>query len=371
MRAGQVLIGPLIPILKVYFDLSNAALSILAGIPIVCFAATSLIMSKVAKLGSSNRIIKLAMTALAVALIGRATTGLVGLYVFAFVMGIAIAIMNYELPAWVKEHAPNDSGYITGVYVTLMGIAAAVSVAISVPLAELNSLSWRMSMVPWVALAIFTATYWWRRVEVSTNAKKLNVPAFWRSKAFKNPVAWSLVAFFGFESMTFYATATWFPTLLTTKGFTLSNAAIAVSLSGIIGSGVGIVFPHYFEKSHQQRLMLVATSVVTGFAFFMITVQSGWVLFAWLSISNIGISISFPLALMMAGTKSATPEATRNLSTMMQAMGYTLSSTGPFFMAKLFDLSNNWNVAMYGVVGLCILQTCASYIVGSTKKIDY
>jgi CP family cyanate transporter-like MFS transporter len=130
MRAGLVLVGPLIPILKNYFNLSNSALSILAGLPILCFAATSLVMSKVAKLGSSNRIIKLALTALTIAMIGRATTGLIGLYFFALCMGLAIAVMNYELPAWVKEHAPNDSGYLTGVYVTIMGLAAAVSVAI-------------------------------------------------------------------------------------------------------------------------------------------------------------------------------------------------------------------------------------------------
>ena len=371
MRAGQVLIGPLIPILKVYFDLSNAALSILAGIPIVCFAATSLIMSQVAKLGSSNRIIKMAMFALTIALIGRTTTGLIGLYIFAFVMGIAIAIMNYELPAWVKEHAPTEAGFITGVYATLMGIAAAISIAISVPLAELNSLSWRMAMVPWIALALLTSLYWWRKMDSKEPKTEVRTVAFWKSKAFKNPIAWALVAFFGLESMTFYATSTWFPTLLTTKGFTLSSGAIAVSLSGIIGSGVGLVFPYYFEKSRHQRAMLVWTSLIAGLAFFMITVQSGLILFIWLSISNIGISIAFPLALMMAGMKSDTPEATRNLSTMMQAFGYSISAFGPIFMATLFDISNSWNFAMHGIVIVCILQATAGYVVGKPSRIDY
>ena len=80
MRAGLVLIGPLIPILKSYFDLSNAAISLLAGIPVVCFAATSILMKQVAKLGSSNRIIKWSLTFLTVALIARAFTGLIQLW---------------------------------------------------------------------------------------------------------------------------------------------------------------------------------------------------------------------------------------------------------------------------------------------------
>lgn len=371
MRAGLVLVGPLIPILKNYFNLSNSALSILAGLPILCFAATSLVMSKVAKLGSSNRIIKLALTALTIAMIGRATTGLIGLYFFALCMGLAIAVMNYELPAWVKEHAPNDSGYLTGVYVTIMGLAAAVSVAISVPLAEINSLSWRMSMLPWIAISTLATLYWWLKKDNSKQNDSFEVPVFWRSKAFKNPIAWALVLFFGLESMTFYATATWFPTILTTKGFTLSSAAIALSLSGIIGSAVGVIFPHYFEKSGSQRAMLIGTSLFTALSFFMVTLQTGWVLFIWLSLSNIGISIAFPLALMMAGLKSNSPEATRNLSTMMQAFGYSISATGPYFMSKLHEISDSWDIAMYGVVVICLLQAGASYIVGKPSKIDY
>ena len=49
MRAGLVLIGPLIPILKDYFNLTNSAMSVLAGIPIICFAGTSIFMKQVAK----------------------------------------------------------------------------------------------------------------------------------------------------------------------------------------------------------------------------------------------------------------------------------------------------------------------------------
>ena len=145
MRAGLVLIGPLIPILKVYFDLSNTALAILAGIPMLCFAASSLVMNYVAKLGSSNTIIRVALLALTIGLIARTFTGLPGLYVFTFVIGIAIAIMNYEIPVWVKEHAESSAGFMTGVYVTIMGVFAAISIAITVPLAELNFLGWRIS----------------------------------------------------------------------------------------------------------------------------------------------------------------------------------------------------------------------------------
>lgn len=370
MRAGFVLIGPLIPILKEHFNLTTNQLSLLAAIPLICFAASSLIMGYVSRLGSSNKIITWALTLLSVALVARAFTGEIGLFLFSFALGVAIAVMNYEIPAWVKEHAPNDSGFMTGIYVTIMGIFAAISVAISVPLAESSSLSWRMAMVPWMVLAILTAIYWKLKMKSNGEVVLNKTPHFWSSRAFRNPIAWALVLFFGFESMAFYATATWFPTLLTTKGFTLSHAAIAVSVSGLIGSGVGIAVPHYIEKLKDPRIAIVLISSMMTFSFFMITVQTGMVLLIWLSLSNIGISIIFPIALLLCGSKSDTPEATRNISTMMQSLGYVLSSAGPLFMGTLHDHFNSWNAAMYGVVALCLLQLITGWIVGKPSKIE-
>ena len=371
MRAGLVLIGPLIPIIEKYFHLSTTQISLLAAIPLICFAGSSLVMGFVSRLGSSNRIITWALTSLSIALIARAFTGVYGLYAFSLLMGISIAVMNYEIPAWVKEHAPNDAGFMTGVYVTIMGIVASISVAISVPIAEHSSLSWKASMIPWMTISVISAFYWSMKMKSNGGIKVHKAPHFWKSKAFKNPMAWALVFFFGFESMAFYATATWFPTLLTTKGLTLSGAAIAVSISGLIGSGVGLAVPHFIEKLKDPRLAIVLISAGMTFSFFMITVQSGAILLLWLSLSNIGISIVFPIALMLCGMKSDSPEATRNMSTMMQSSGYILSSTGPIFMGTLHDHFHSWNAAMYGVVVLCLIQMVTGWIVGKPSKIDY
>ena len=364
MRAGLVLIGPLIPILKSYFGLSNSALALLAGIPMLCYSASSLLITYVARIGSSNAILRVAIIALTVGLIARATTGLIGLFLFTFVIGIAIAIMNYEIPVWVKEYAPESAGFMTGIYVTIMGVFAAISIAITVPLSELNSLSWRMSMLPWILIAIFTALYWWRKVPVKQESSSVEAIHFWRSPLFKRPMSWALVFFFGFESMTFYATATWFPTLLTGKEFTLTQAAIAVSISGLIGSLVGLAAPHYISKINDQRLILAFVSIATAAAFYMISIQSGRILIIWLIISNIGISIAFPMALLLSSTKAINPEDTRTLSTMMQSIGYVLSASGPYLMGKVFEISNSWDVALQAIALVSVLQMVMGVFIG-------
>lgn len=370
MRAGLVLISPLIPILKVHFNLSTAAISLLAGIPIFCFATTSLLMGQVAKLGASNRIIKWALTVLAISLLARTFTGLVGLYLFSFVMGISIAVMNYEMPAWVKEHAPNDAGFMTGVYTTLMGVTAAIAMAVSVPLAQMNSLDWEMAMVPWIGLAVVVAIYWWRRMETEITIEVIKPVHFWRTTTFRNPIAWALVAFFGIESMVYYATATWLPTILLVKDFSLRGGAIAVSISGLVGSLVGLTVPHYVGKFADKRIFLVGASLLTALAFLAISFQSGPIVLLWLCLGNIGISICFPLSLMLAGTKSNSPEATRNLSTMMQSIGYVLSAMGPGLLGWFYESFGNWNTALLGIVALTMIQLVMGWIVGKPTLIS-
>jgi len=369
MRAGLVLISPLIPILKERFDLTTAAISLLAGIPIFCFATTSLLMGQVAKLGSSNRIIKWALTVLAISLFARTFTGLAGLYLFSFVMGISIAVMNYEMPAWVKEHAPEDAGFMTGIYSTLMGITGAIAMAVSVPLAELNSLNWQMAMLPWIALAAVVAIYWWRKMDTEPVLYVVKPVPFWRTRIFKDPVAWALVAFFGIESMVYYATATWLPTILLVKDFSLRGGAIAVSVSGLVGSLIGLTVPHYVGKYPDKRIFLVGASLLTGVAFFFLSLQSGPILFLWLCLGNIGISICFPMCLMLAGTKTSTPKATRNMSTMMQSVGYALSAIGPGLLGWFYESFGNWNSALLGIVALTMVQLVMGWIVGKPTLI--
>ena len=370
MRAGLVLISPLIPILKVRFHLSTADISILAGIPIFCFATTSLLMGQVSKLGSSNRIIKWALTTLAFGLFARTFTGLIGLYLFSFVMGISIAVLNYEMPAWIKDHAPKDSGFMTGVYSTLMGLTSALAIAISVPLAELSSLTWQMAMMPWVALALVVAIYWWRRMETEVLQKITKPIPFWRAPAFRDPAAWALVAFFGIESMVFYATSTWLPTILLVKDFSLRGGAFAVSFSGVVGSLVCLTIPHYVGKYQDKRIFLVGASLLTAVSLFAISMLSGPIVLLWLCLGNIGVSICFPMCLMLAGTKTSTPEATRNMSTMMQSIGYPLSTAGPGLLGWFYESFGNWNTALLGMVALTVVQLVVGWIVGKPTLIS-
>jgi CP family cyanate transporter-like MFS transporter len=169
--------------------------------------------------------------------------------------------------------------------------------------------------------------------------------------------------------MTFYGSASWLPTILTTKDFSLAGAGAAIAFSGLLGSAVGLFFPHWISKFKDQRLLLAAISALTGFSFFMMTLQEGSILILWLCLSNIGISMAFPACLLLASMKTETPEMTRTLSTMMQSIGYVISAVGPLYIGTLFESSGSWNVALLGVVAITILQLLVGLVVGKPTKL--
>lgn len=369
MRAGLVMMAPLIPIISKYYDLSTYEMSILLSIPIIAFSSSSLIMAMLGRRASSDRIITFALIVLAGGLALRIVTGSAGLFIFTGVIGIAIAVMNYEIPVWVKVHIPESSGIATGIYVTLMGVGASIATAISVPIAESSSLSWKLSMVPWTLLALSSAVFWFvTRRNIQTERSFDSAP-FWRTTVIKSPMAWGLVLFFGLESMTFYGSSSWLPTILTTKDFSLGAAGAAIAFSGLLGSAVGLFFPHWISRVTDQRMLLAGVSILTGFSFFMMTIQEGAILILWLSLSNIGISMAFPACLLLCTIKATTPEMVRSLSTMMQSFGYIISATGPIYVSTFFHISENWNTALYAIVALTALQLIVTLYVGRPNKI--
>ena len=122
-------------------------------------------------------------------------------------------------------------------------------------------------------------------------------------------------------------------------------------------------------KFADKRIFLVGASLLTAASFFALALQSGPICLLWLSLSNIGISICFPLSLMLAGTKTTTPEETRNMSTMMQSIGYVLSAMGPGLLGWFYESSSNWNTALFGIVALTMIQLVMGWIVGKPTLI--
>lgn len=370
MRAGLILIGPLLPILKEEYNLSVFAESILASTPLLLFSLSAIFMRRVNRFGNTNRIITLAITVLTLSLVLRITSGVASLLIFSITLGISVAVLNYMLPVWVKENNSEHTGLVTGIYAAIMGSCAAISLAITAPLASLTSLSWRLSMFPWIAIGVIAALYWWHKMPKSaTSISEDSGLSFWANPLFKNKTAWAITLFFGFLNMIHYASATWLPTILLTKEFTLTQASAIVAAATLIGSLLSLAVPHFASRSHDLRAVLMIFSLFLALSYAAIALDSGWRLILWVITANIGVYVTFSLALFLVIFRGVDAENTKSLSIMMQSIGYLLATTAPLIMGFLFNVTGSWNQSLLFLVGLAILQVLIATSAGRKEKI--
>jgi CP family cyanate transporter-like MFS transporter len=370
MRAGLILIGPLLPILQREYGISVFTESILAAAPLLCFSLTALFMGRIINLADTNRIIAVAVSLLTASLFLRTTFGIVSILLFSITLGIAVAVLNFMLPVWVRENHSGNAGLLTGTYAAIMASFAAVALAITVPLSELTSLSWRLSMAPWLAVGIVSTIWWWLKIPRSSiKIAPQPVPNFWKSPLLRNKKAWSLTLFFGILNMIHYASATWLPTALVSKGMPLVETGYLVAVSTIVAALLSLFVPHFASRGKDFRAILVTFSILIGLAYLAIASDTGPRLWLWVILYNLGLYVTFSLSLYLVVFKASNDEDTKTLSIMVQCIGYFMATTSPIILGLLFTLTDSWQSALLFPVGLAVIQIFIGLKAGSSEKI--
>jgi len=371
MRAGLIMIGPLIPILHKEYGTSIFVESLLASAPLICFSITAWFMNNVIKKYQTNKIIFFAVSLLTSSLILRTVYGLTSLLIFSITLGIAVAILNYMLPVWVRENVKSEVGLMTGTYAAIMGICSSISLAITVPLSNINSnFSWRMAMIPWFVIGLIATFFWYgfrnKRTDHVDTGEKVDIL---KSTVIKNSDAWALTIFFGCLNMIHYASAAWLPTVLISKGFDLKNSGYVVSIATLIGAMLGLAAPHYATRMKDFRLILMTFSSLLILAYLGIILDKGNRLIIWVILGNIGIYVTFAFALFLIVFKTEINHHTKILSLMTQSVGYLMATMSPLIFGAIFSSTNNWQNSLAFLVALAVLQVVISNKVGKDTKI--
>lgn len=366
MRSSMTVMNPLLPILKSQFHLSAFHVSFLSSLPILCFAAAGLLMPLVRRIGVTNRIVAAGLLIITFGVSLRMFGSLSLLFLSVIAVGIGIAILNFTLPVWIKEEVPAHSGLLTSFYVTLMGIFASIAIAAAVPLSHLTSIGWRLSMVPWLILGVFSSLWWLKMNRNKVELAEVEMTPHFHARFFRSFDAWAITLFFGFQSMLAYGTATWLPSILLSKGYSLNNAGYAVSVTGLMGSLLSVFVPYLAVKIKKLRLVLVVSAILISFSYGALIFDHGWHLVFWLLLSNVGLSVTFQISLLLTIFRGASAGETRSLSIMSQSFGYLMAMFAPGLVGAIFDATGNWNDALVTPVILGALLA----IVGSVAARD-
>jgi CP family cyanate transporter-like MFS transporter len=150
----------------------------------------------------------------------------------------------------------------------------------------------------------------------------------------------------GLQSLTFYATIAWFPTLFESHGLSPADAGWLLSLlqlSGVVGS---FVAPQLAGRMRSQRVLVVASILLALISYAGILSGRFELIVLWCLLLGLAQGAYLGMALLFFILRTPDARAAAELSGMAQAIGYLLAATGPLLIGWLHDTSQGWTVPL-------------------------
>jgi CP family cyanate transporter-like MFS transporter len=288
----------------------------------------------------------------------RSLPTLAGLFTGTLLIGIGVAIANVLMPGILKQDFPGHVGIMTGLYAMMLSAGAAFAAGTTVPLYRVLGRNWHLAVGFW-ALPVALAIVLWlpsralgRRV--TSLDQRRPVHGLWRSS-----VAWSLTIFMGLQSLEFYATVTWLPTIFRDRGTPSETAGFLLALVSIVGMLGAFVAPWIAHKMTDQRLGVAIGTGSMALAIAGLLVDPHHLDVVWAVLLGWGQGSSIGLALMMMVVLTSNRDEAIALSGMAQGLGYLIASVGPVLIGGLFDSSHGWSVPLVVLLVLLGFQALA------------
>lgn len=368
LRPPVAAVGPILESIVADLKLTAVQSGLLAALPVLCFGLGAFAApAMVKRLGLDNAFTVILVT-LAAAIALRGVLGYSVLLVGSLVIGLAIALSNVLLPTMIRAEFPNKIAQMTALYTSLLALFASVAATAAVPLMQ-GLGSWQNSLAVWAAPAALAAVAW---VVMNRNAHHQGIePEAVHAKGsniWKSPITWAIVGFFGLQSMNFYSILNWLPSILTSKGFSVTQAGSLLGLTTLVGIPAGLLLTTNLPRFKSVPRLAVYISVVTAAGMFLLLLDGGWAIAGCVTV-GLGLACSFPLSLALIALKATTQERTTQLSAISQGAGYLIAAIGTFLVGASQAWFGGWNVAIVFLAVTALSQASMGAFAGSSRQL--
>jgi len=408
MRAAITSLPPIFPELHGALHLSAASQSVLAAIPVLCFGVFSGVAAPLSRVFGEERVLGAALVLLAAGLLLRGAAPSFLLLPGTVLAGMAIALMNVLLPSLVKRRRPERAGLLLGLYLMALSTGAIVASLIAVPVYQAAGGATgavRLTLGMWALPALIAAAVWLPQLRYRTDpglvepavaepeaaepppaepppaepppveATPVEAPAARpaggrpRSRLARTPLAWYVTAFMGLQSLTYYATLSWFPTIFRDRGASAVHAGTLLAVMNLGNAVTALLIPVLAHRRPDQRLLALITMIITaaglaGAAFGPLSVSVPFVF-----LLGLGQGASLGLAIFYTMARSPDPVTAASLSAFAQSIGYLLATTGPLLLGFLHTATGGWNVPVWVLLGIVALQLGSGWLAGRAQTV--
>ena len=372
---GTVLRSPFTALPTILGDIAQglgvevSSLGILTSLPLLMFALFSAFASRLAQKIGLEHLFTYCLLLLTIGSVIR-IFNLPLLYLGTLIIGASIAIFNVLLPSMIQANQPQKISLLTTLYVTAMGVSTAIASYLSVPITQASS--WKGLILVLSLLCLVTLLIWLpnhRHNHYLEGQKEKQV----KENILKSKDVWAIIIFGGLQSLLFYTSMTWLPTIAISAGLSNKDAALLASIFSLISIPFSMTIPslttHLSDGHRQIMLTIISIAGMTGIA--MLLYPSSSFLY-WLVVHLlIGTACSalFPYLMVCFSLKTSSPEKTAQLSGLAQTGGYILAAFGPTLFGYSFELFQSWVPAVLALLAIDIIMTISLFMVDRADKI--
>jgi CP family cyanate transporter-like MFS transporter len=375
LRAAIAGLPPVFPDLSAALHLSSASISVLAATPVLCFGVFSGLGAPLSRRFGEERVLLAALLLLVAGLLLRGAVPGAMLFPGTVLAGGAIALMNVLLPSLVKRRRPDRAGLLIGTYLLMLSGGAVVASLIAVPVFKAaggghGGAGWpvQLTLGLWALPAAAAAVAWLPQARYRTRPPDPAGP-FARVAVHRHLLAWQVAAFMGLQSMVYYGTLSWLPTLFQDRGVSAAAAGGLLALMNLGNAVTAMLMPVLAQRARDQRpLVTVMVLATSGGLLGVLLAPTGGAAF-WTLLLGLGQGASLGLGIFFTMARAPDPVAAASLSGFAQSSGYLIAAAGPLAVGFLHAATGGWTVPVLALLGVAAAMQWSGWLAGRARTL--
>ncbi len=368
LRTAIASVPPLLDELRDAVPLSTAAAGLLTTLPVICMALGSPLAPVVARRVGIEAALALMALTVAAGILVRLLPTVAALYAGTVIAGLGIAVGNVLVPAIIKRDFPDRVGLMTGGYTMAISASGALAAGLTVPLENAIGQGWRAGLAFWALPALVAAAVWvpWaaRGAAAARTARELARPA---PRLWRDPVAWRVTAFMGFQSLLFYSALSWLPALLRSEGIEREAAGGLLSVMLLTAIPTCLLVPVFAARRPDQRAAVALTLAFTAAGLTGLLVAPAALAAVWVTLLGLAQGGLLALALLFFALRSPDQEHAAQLAAMAQTVGYLVAAMGPLVVGILREATGGWTAPLVFMLAM-VLPTLAAGLAAARAR---
>jgi CP family cyanate transporter-like MFS transporter len=185
----------------------------------------------------------------------------------------------------------------------------------------------------------------------------------------KHPLAWQVTLFMGLQSLSYYATLSWFPTMFRDRGVSAAHAGDLLALMNLGNAVTALLIPVLAQRATDQRRLVAWSILATAAGLAGAVFGSAGLAAGFIFLLGLGQGATLGLGIFYTMARAPDPLTAASLSAFAQGIGYLIASTGPLTIGLLHDATGGWTVPGLVLLVVAGLQLITGWLAGRARTV--